>query len=148
MKQMLESFRRALWAEGTLRLHGNGTVMESHTQSFPSPGGQMPTVPLLFSVATSLISLSLKTGLANVPELCNRDLVWPFQAGPLSEQLSSSVQLPSIDKNSKQVYVGSEVHLQSCRCWRMMDSTPSLFSQPKALGNASAKGIQGGRQMK
>lgn len=84
---------------------GNGTVMESHTQSFPSLEARCQPCPFL-SVATSFISLSLKTGLANVPGLCNRDLVWPFQSGPLSKQLSSSVQLPSIDKNREQAYIG------------------------------------------
>ena len=94
---------------------GNGPVVESHTQSFPSLEARCWPYPFL-SVATLFISLSLKTGLVNVPELCNSDLVWPFQSGPLSEQLSSSVQLPSIDKDSKQAHIGSEANLQSHGC--------------------------------
>lgn len=108
MKCMLENYRRTSWSTGW-EAHGasreNGTGVESQTQSFLSLDTGCRLCPFL-PLATSFISLSLKTGFPDVPELCYSDLIWPLHSGPLNEQLTSSVQLPSMGKNRKRAHFG------------------------------------------
>ena len=48
MKHMLESSRRASWAEGTLRLHGKWNSRGESFSELPISGGQMQAMPFPF----------------------------------------------------------------------------------------------------